>query len=126
VSIKAQKDSGSASSFDWFKWIVVVLIIAGAVVANLQFASMNIAVRACGLIILAIIALLIAVSTSKGSRAWAFAKSARMEMRKVVWPTRQETVQTTLIVAAVVIAVALVLWGIDSIFAFLVGHFIIK
>ena len=46
--------------------------------------------------------------------AWDLAKEARVEIRKVVWPSREETTQTTLIVVAVVIFVALILWGLDS------------
>jgi preprotein translocase subunit SecE len=45
---------------------------------------------------------------------WRWLKEARTEIRKVVWPTRQETTQTTLIVVAVVLVMALVLWGLDS------------
>ena len=41
-------------------------------------------------------------------------KEAWVEVRKVVWPTRQETLQTTLIVMAVVVVVALILWAVDG------------
>jgi preprotein translocase subunit SecE len=54
------------------------------------------------------------LQTEKGHAAWNLAKEARGEVRKVVWPTRQETTQTTLIVVAVVLFVSLVLWGLDS------------
>jgi preprotein translocase subunit SecE len=49
------------------------------------------------------------------------AKEARVEIRKVVWPTRQETTQTTLIVVAVVLVMALVLWGLDSLLGWLIS-----
>lgn len=55
-----------------------------------------------------------AAQTHKGQRIWAFAREARMELRKVIWPTRPETVRTTLVVVAVVIVVALFLWGLDA------------
>ncbi|MBP5143215.1 preprotein translocase subunit SecE, partial [Pseudomonas chlororaphis] len=48
-------------------------------------------------------------------------KEARTEIRKVVWPTRQETTQTTLIVVAVVLVMALLLWGLDSLLGWLVS-----
>jgi preprotein translocase subunit SecE len=44
-----------------------------------------------------------------------------MEMRKVVWPTREETMQTTLVVAGMVIILALLLWGMDSLLVWLIG-----
>ena len=59
-------------------------------------------------------ALAVALQTEKGAAAWDLAKEARVEVRKVVWPTPQETTQTTLIVVVVVLIVALMLWGIDS------------
>lgn len=62
--------------------------------------------------------------TSGGAR-WNFlaslAKEARVEIRKVVWPSRQETTQTTLIVVAVVLVMALLLWGLDSLLGWLVS-----
>jgi preprotein translocase subunit SecE len=50
-----------------------------------------------------------------GGAAWSYVKATNVEVRKVVWPTRQETLQTTLIVIIMVILVALMLWGIDSV-----------
>jgi len=53
--------------------------------------------------------------TAKGKRTAAFFRDARTEVRKVVWPTRAETIQTTLTVAVLVILVGLFLWMLDSI-----------
>ncbi|KTD13056.1 preprotein translocase subunit SecE [Legionella jamestowniensis] len=52
--------------------------------------------------------------TSKGKQVFAFAKEAKIELQKVVWPTRQETVQTTSIVMVMVAVTGFVLWGVDS------------
>lgn len=43
----------------------------------------------------------------------AFAREARVELRKVIWPTRQETLQTTLVVLVMVVVVAIFLWLLD-------------
>jgi preprotein translocase subunit SecE len=53
------------------------------------------------------------LTTSLGKSFWGFLKEARVEVRKVVWPTRQETVQATLIVMALVFLVGLMLWLLD-------------
>ena len=50
-----------------------------------------------------------------------FIRQVQTEGRKVVWPTRQETVQTTMIVVAFVLLVALILWGLDSFLGWLVS-----
>ncbi|WP_435532752.1 preprotein translocase subunit SecE [Vibrio stylophorae] len=77
--------------------------------------------RVLGVIVLAGLAALVAATTTKGKAAVAFGRESRMEMRKVVWPTRQETMQTTLIVLAVTLLMALILWGIDGIMVRLVA-----
>lgn len=57
---------------------------------------------------------LLAFFTSKGKQVFLFAKEAKVELQKVVWPTRQETIQTTSIVMVMVTVTGFVLWGIDS------------
>ncbi|KTD33484.1 preprotein translocase subunit SecE [Legionella nautarum] len=52
--------------------------------------------------------------TTQGKQVFGFAKEAKIELQKVVWPTRQETIQTTSIVMAMVTITGFVLWGIDS------------
>jgi preprotein translocase subunit SecE len=55
-----------------------------------------------------------------------FLKEVRLEMKKVNWPTRQETMQYTLIVIGLSVAVALYLGGLDFLFSFLLNRFILK
>lgn len=104
-----------------FKWLIIVVILAGGVVANLHYGQVDVAYRATIGIVVAAVVLGIAYTTVQGAKAWVFIKSSRTEMRKVVWPTRQETVQTALVVVAMVIVTALILWGIDSLFMWIVG-----
>ena len=59
---------------------------------------------------------------NEGKATLTFAREARVEMRKVIWPTRQETLHTTLIVAAVTAVMSLVLWGLDGILVRLVSY----
>ncbi len=103
------------------KWLIVLIIIAAGVVANLHYNQVDVAYRATIGIFVSVVALGIVYTTTQGSLAWAFIKSARTEMRKVAWPTRQETVQTALVVVAMVVITALILWGIDSFFMWIVG-----
>lgn len=57
----------------------------------------------------------IASTTYKGSTFITFAKESRTEVRKVVWPNRQETTTTTMIVLVATVVMALILWGLDGI-----------
>ena len=73
------------------------------------------------LLVAAAVAGWVASTTERGGAFWQLIKGSRTEIRKVVWPTRQETTQTTLIVVVFVFIMALILWGIDSVLGWLVG-----
>ena len=111
----------TASRFDSVKWIVVAALVAVAVVGNSYFSDQSLLYRVLGIVAIAAVAGLIALQTAKGAAFWALVKGSRNEIRKVVWPTRQETVQTTMIVVAFVLLVALLLWGLDSFLGWLVS-----
>ncbi|WP_261816237.1 preprotein translocase subunit SecE [Vibrio gallicus] len=111
----------SSSAADIFKWIVAFVLLAAAVVGNHVYSEMSVVLRVAGVVVLIAAALGIAATTTKGKAAITFARESRMEIRKVVWPTRQETMQTTLIVLAVSIVMALILWGVDGIMVRLVA-----
>ena len=118
MNVKAEaKDS----RFDLVKWLVVAALVAVGVVGNQYFSAEPVLYRVLALLVVAALAGVIALQTSKGQAFWVLAKEARVEIRKVVWPTRQETTQTTLIVVAVVLVMALLLWGLDSLLGWLVS-----
>lgn len=97
-------------------WIIVAFLLIAGIVVNHYFVSgIASALRIIGWIALLGIEIYIVSRTSQGFRLWKFIKDARIELLKVVWPTRQETVQVTMVVVALVIAMALILWGVDSI-----------
>jgi len=110
-----------AAKYDGLKWLLVALIVAAGVYGNSAFSGESLLYRVVALLVLATVALAIALKTEKGHSAWSLIKGSRTEIRKVVWPTRQETVQTTLIVVAFVLVVALILWGLDSFLGWLVS-----
>jgi preprotein translocase subunit SecE len=99
------------------KWVVSILLLVAIVVGNYLYGEqVHLVLRVSILIALAVLALFIASLTDKGRTFVGFAQDSRLEVRKVVWPTRQETVQTTLIIIAVSTIVGLVLWGLDGVF----------
>jgi len=59
--------------------------------------------------------------TSQMTQLIAFSKQSRDEIKKIVWPTRQETIQTTLSVVVMVSVVSGVLWLVDTFFFWLVA-----
>ena len=118
MNVKAEaKDS----RFDLVKWLVVAALVAVGVVGNQYFSAEPVLYRVLGLVVLGAVAAFVAFQTARGQAFAVLLKEARVEIRKVVWPTRQETTQTTLIVVAVVLVMALLLWGLDSLLGWLVS-----
>ncbi|MBV1839199.1 preprotein translocase subunit SecE [Photobacterium ganghwense] len=114
------ENQSSSSSMDGLKWVAVFALLAAAVVGNYLYSDVSVVLRAATVVVLVAAAGGIAALTAKGKTAIAFARESRMEVRKVVWPTRQEATQTTFIVLAVTVIMALALWGIDGIMVRLV------
>ncbi|MFJ4145872.1 preprotein translocase subunit SecE [Pseudomonas sp. NPDC089734] len=115
------KAEASDSRFDSLKWLLVVALVVVGVVGNQYYSASPILYRVLVLLVIAAVAAFVALQTGKGKAFFVLAKEARAEIRKVVWPTRQETTQTTLIVVAVVLVMALLLWGLDSLLGWLVS-----
>lgn len=107
-------DLQEKSGFDWLKWLVVFLLFAAGLVANYYYQAQPWPLRLLGWLVLLGIMTAVALLTSQGRAAFDFARESRTELRKVFWPTRQETMQTTLFVAVMVIILALILWAIDG------------
>jgi len=111
----------SSSAADTVKWIIAFALLAAAVVGNHLYGEMSVVIRVAGVVVLISAALGLSATTAKGKAAVSFARESRIEVRKVVWPTRQETMQTTLIVLAVCVVMALILWGVDGLMVRLVS-----
>jgi preprotein translocase subunit SecE len=102
------------SGFDVIKWLLVFVILSLAVVGNYVY-ELSALERAVAIVVLVIIAGVVAGQTQKGKTFINFAKESRTEVRKVVWPTRQETMQTTLVVLVATFIMGLLLWGLDAV-----------
>ena len=116
MSATASEDS---SRLDGAKWLVVLLLLGGGIYGNFFFSAVPVLYRAAVLLVVAVIAAFIALQTAKGRGLWELLKGARVEAKRVVWPTKQECNQTTLIVVGFIFVMALVLWGLDALFGWL-------
>jgi preprotein translocase subunit SecE len=81
-------------------------------------------VRGVVLVIMAVAALALTLITTQGKSFLKLLSEAQIEARRIVWPTKDETMQTTLIVCAVVLVMSLVLWGVDSLFGWMISSVI--
>ena len=98
--------------------ILKLLIAAGALVGGLfaYYYYIEISLPLRVLMVLAGVAagLGIAMTSTQGRRLRAFVQGSRIEIRKVIWPTRQETTQTAIAVFVFTLIMALFFWGLDS------------
>lgn len=109
---------------DALKWALVIALVAVGVYGNSYYSAESVLYRALALLALAAVAVFVAINTAKGAAISDVVRGAFVELRKVVWPTRQETNQTTLIVIVVVIITSIILWALDSIFGFVASRII--
>ncbi len=101
---------------DKIKLIVSLGLIAGGIVGFYYYEpDTAFLYRLLGMLTAFIVSLVIAKQTVVGTASWDFGRSAYVEIRKVVWPTRQETFQTTLIIFVMVMIIGLMLWLFDRV-----------
>ncbi len=98
---------------DNIKFVLALLIIGAALGGFYYYGDQSLLLRVVVLVAAAGVSAAIFFQTAQGRQLWGFFGDAKLEVRKVVWPTRKETVQTTLIVVAMVIVVAMILWTFD-------------
>ena len=105
----------SGSRFDTLLLAVATLLLLAAIVVFYYFAdSWVLPLRLVALLGGLVASVAVTYQTALGKLTWSYLIGARTELRKVVWPSRQESVQTTLLIAVVVLVVAVLMWGLDS------------
>ena len=105
-------------------WLIALALVAAGIYGNSYFASESLLYRVLGLLVVAIVAALVAVQTTQGRSFWELVKGARTEIRKVVWPTRQESTQTSLLVLALTVLTGMLLWGLDTLLGWIASIFL--
>jgi len=101
------------SGLDTAKLGLALLLVAAGIFGFYYFEAESQLLRVLGILAIVLIAFLVVATTAIGRKGLGYAKDSRLEVRKVVWPTRQETVQTTIAVLVVVLIVAIMLWLVD-------------
>lgn len=119
--MSANVEQESNNGLDIVKWVIAIGLLAGAVVANNMFEQESVLIRAVGVVGAVIVAAFFAATTTKGKTFIGFAKESNKEVRKVIWPTRQEATQTTLIIFVATAIIALLLYFLDMGLRWLVG-----
>ena len=124
MSEKVEAESNHVNLNDHIKWIVAFALVAVSVVANQVYSDVPLFYRVLGIVVACGLAAWSAAYTVKGQAFLHMLKEARIETRKVVWPSKQETMQTTLVVLVVVMIMSLILWMLDSLLGYLISSVI--
>lgn len=105
---------------DKIKLLITVLLLLAGLAGFYIFADQSLLFRVLGLLVAVVLALVVASKTEMGAGALGYMRGATVEARKVVWPSRKETMQTTLMVLAMVVLVGIILWMFDMFLAWAV------
>jgi preprotein translocase subunit SecE len=117
------KTETQGSAMDTLKLMLSVIILIAGIVGFYLLEAQPLWIRLLGLLGVVGVAVVVALMTEPGRRMKSFFSLAKTEVRKVVWPTRQETLQTTLVIFIAVLLTSLFLWAVDSILFELVRWF---
>jgi preprotein translocase subunit SecE len=110
----------SHAVLDTVKLAVALVLVLAGIAAFYVYADASKLIRVLGLVGAVIVAIFVALQTAQGRTLAAFGSDVQVEVRKVVWPTRQETLQTTLAVLVVVVISAIFLWLLDMLLGALI------
>jgi preprotein translocase subunit SecE len=121
MNAKIDTVGGVGGIVDTLKIIVALLIVISATAAFYIYPELSLVIRVLVIIAAIIVSAVIGLQTEKGRQIWSFIGETQIEVRKVVWPTREETVQTTLVVVLMVFFIALFLWLLDMFLGWSIG-----
>jgi preprotein translocase subunit SecE len=112
--MNAQTETSESGVVDILKLLVAAGVLTGGLFAYYWYLEWSQPVRVLLVLAGTIAGVAIAMTSTQGRRLWAFIQGSRIEIRKVVWPTKQETTQTAIAVFVFTLILALFFWGLDS------------
>lgn len=102
-------------------WLLLILVTVAVCGLNYKMTTLSAPIISIVWIVWLAVSLGIVYFTQLGQKGLVFFKEAKLELLKVVWPSRQETIQMTMVIMVVVFVISMILWGVDSSLLWLVG-----
>lgn len=121
--MNVNKKKQKKNTLEFFKWLIIAVILLITIVGNYYYRNINYNIRLLIILSLTFITIWFSFLTLKGRSILSFILEAKIEAKKVIWPTRQETFHTTLIIIAITIFMSLVFWGLDNFLIFVISFF---
>lgn len=107
------QDPRVGGSADVVKLVAGILLIIAGIVAFYILQTQPDWMRWGAVVAGIVLGVIVFGTSARGQAVWQFVLDSRLELRKVVWPSRQETTTTTAIVFVFVIVVGFFFWGLD-------------
>ena len=111
-----QIENLKSGSDQWKTILAILIVVAGLALYYVNPLAFNALTKVLVTLAVFAIAVTVFVKSDQGDRFVHFLKETRIELRKVVWPTRPETIKTTGIIMVAVVIVAIFLWIVDAFF----------
>jgi len=105
-------DTGS-TPLDTLKLIAAASLLLAGIVGYYYYGNLPVVVRAGGVLLGFALSAIVLLQSTQGKTLWRFINNSRVELRKVVWPTREETVQTTVAVMIFTLIMGVFFWLLD-------------
>jgi preprotein translocase subunit SecE len=109
----------SATALDTAKLVAGGVVLAGGIAAFYMLSTLPIWLRWIMVLAAFVLGVLVSLQSHQGKLLWTFVQTSRVELRKVVWPAKEETIQVTIVVFVMVLIMSLFFWGLDTFLAFI-------
>ena len=120
----ATTSRSTAAKLDRARWWLASALFIAAVIAYYWFDQFPSYWRVLALSVVGVVCVVLVYTTQRGLNLRTSAHDARVEIRKVVWPGRPEVLQGTVMILIVVVILSLLLWGMDSLFGWIITLFL--
>jgi preprotein translocase subunit SecE len=111
--MNARTETTGSVVLDLIKSVVSGALIVAGIGAYYYYPDTSVLLRAVGVVASLVIAITVFLTTVRGRELWRFIQTSRIELRKVVWPTRQETMQTAVAVVVFALIMGVFFWLLD-------------
>ena len=107
-------ETSQSGVLDIIKLLAAAGILVGGLYGYYYLIEVSLPLRVLLVLGGLIVGVAVAMTSTQGQRLWAFIQGSRVEIRKVIWPTKQETTQTAIAVFVFTLVMALFFWALDS------------
>ncbi len=111
--MNANTETSPGGVLDTVKLALTAAILVGGIVGYYQFEEQSLLISVSVILVAVALAAVVFMQTERGRLLWKFVQGSRVEIRKVIWPTRSEAIQTTLTVFVFVLIMGIFFWGLD-------------